>query len=210
MKKTLLLFIVTLITNIVVGQNISISFTRENIIYRGIPNPISVVVENMKCGSFFITTDNGKITGDSCSYLIKVKRLGKSTIYINKIVETDTVVLGTAVFAVKDIPKPSIYVDGLNNGKITKENLLAQGSFKARLDNFDLCITYHIMSYSVVFLKKNNTFNLVDVKTSVFSEELINEFKALRKNDKLIITDIKVREPSGRIMQLQPVDITIE
>ena len=90
MKKVLTV-ILLMVSYVSFGQSISIASSKNNELYMGIENPLEAVVESMKCSSFFITTDNGKISGKDCNYVITPNKYGYTNIFVKRIIKKDTV-----------------------------------------------------------------------------------------------------------------------
>ena len=203
----ILLFLITTLS--VNGQMFSIE-TNENILYRQIPNPIKVVVENKTCNSYFITTDNGEISGDSCFYIIYPAKVGSAIVTLKTIIESDTIVIGKESFRVRDIPKPIAYISGCKADTINKNKLVHCGVLAKIEEPSDIDAYFIINSYTVIIKKSQDSVFIRNVKGSLFPEEIKQEILKLNHNDKVYIVDIFVTDPNGKKEKLNSIDINIE
>lgn len=211
MKKVLTV-ILLMVSYVSFGQSISIASSKNNELYMGIENPLEAVVESMKCSSFFITTDNGKISGKDCNYVITPNKYGYTNIFVKRIIKKDTVVIGKKVFRVRKIPLPSASIGGIKSGFINKNKLIACGGIVARFENMDFDFTIKINEFSVIISRDKTPIYKTYIKGNKFTEELISEFNKLQCNDELIFYNMTITTPSvGYINErIEPIDLTIE
>ncbi|MCF8374437.1 MAG: hypothetical protein K9H64_22640 [Bacteroidales bacterium] len=198
MKRSIILFIIISSHLHLFGQHVAISNTKENTVYFGIATPLDVVVENMSCDSFFLSTDNGRVDGESCNFQFFPAHIGKANIFVKKITENDTIVLSKAFFKVTSLPKPTAYIAGMRGGRISKNNLAAQTGVYAQLDNFDFDISLHISSYSVIVIRNQQCIFVTNIEGGKFSDIMKIEFARLEKEDIVYFLDIVVRWREGR------------
>jgi hypothetical protein len=211
MKKILIVLLIVISTKSF-GQTIAIASSKNNVLYFGIENPLDVVVENMKCGSFILTTDNGTLTGEKCKYLIKPEEYSLVNIYIMKIIRNDSMFIGKKVFRVEKVPLPIASIGGVKLGKINKNKLIVSGGIVAKLYYVDIDAFFKINEYSVIIFRDKTPFYKTQVQGNRFTEEMINEFKKLQSNDELIFYNIRISEPSidWTDERLEPINLTIE
>ena len=212
MKK--ILFITFLIFNIgfSFGQVMSVSSIRENNIYMGIDNAITIVIENMKCTDFSVYTNNGeilKMDNNDCSYIIRPARLGRADIHAIKTNGKDTIKIGTCEFRVKNLPKPCTRIAGKKGGIISKNELSVQSFIKAELENFDINIHYKILNYSVLIIRDKKTVFFQDVTGNKIPDDIKIEFSKLQKDDRVYFIDVNIITPDGRNEEIEPVKFTI-
>ena len=210
MKKTLTIFFFILASLFSIGQTISISNTRFNILYLGIENPLLAVVENQKCDSFFLSTDNGKITGNSCHYGIIPSHVGKATVYAKIVQKHDTITLGETYFRVKRLPQPTARIAGETYGIISKELLAAQIAIRASLENYDIELDYLVTSYTVIIMHNQDSIFTRQIKEKEITEELKKEFLTLQHDDKVLFMDINATGSFGDEGVLNTIEFIIE
>ncbi len=211
MKKVLILLLIVISTKSF-GQTIAIASSKNNVLYFGIENPLDVVVENMKCGSFFLKANNGTLSGEKCNYLIKPEEYSLVNIYIMKIIRKDTILIGKKVFRVEKVPLPIASIGGVNQGKIHKNKLIVSGGIVAKMYDIDIDAIFKIDEFSMIIFRDKTPVYKVQVKGNRFTEEMINEFKKLQSNDELIFYNIRISKPSIDLTdeRLEPINLTIE
>lgn len=212
MKKLIIFTIYVLSCNFSIGQTISVSPTRENNVYLGISNPLTIVVENMKCSEFSVFTDNGKIInleGYDCQYEISLEKLGVAKITILKINVLDTTNLGEYFLRVKPIPLPIAKIAGKRGGYISKNELAVQMYIKAEFENFDFDIHIKILSFSVEIKRNGKSIYNQNIEGSKFTEEVKSKFLKLKKDDIVYFNDIVAYMPDGRKEELISIKFTI-
>jgi gliding motility-associated protein GldM len=204
MKK--LLFITLLIFNISFsfGQVISVYPNKLNVVYSNIANPLTIVIENMKCNTFSVYTDNGIIKKEDydCSYVIIPEKAGQAKIYITKINGTDTIVLGEQILRVKRLPSPIPRIGGKYGGPISSKELLEPNTIKSELENLYIDISYKVLRYKVEIIRKNKTIFTQNVKGEEFTEEMKTKFLKLKKNDTVYFYEIIVNMHDNKEREL--------
>lgn len=173
------------------GQKVCVSNTRENHIFIGIDNPIETVVENMNCGALHISTDNGDIIeSDSCFYIWRPKHVGIANVFVSKIVDSDTIIIGKKIFRVNHLPKPTAKIAGMSAGKINKRVLAVQTGIYAELENYDFDFQYVIEKYTVIIIRSKDSVFIRDIIGNKFTEEMKTEFMNLQRGDLVLFVDI--------------------
>ena len=181
--KTILLLTLVSFAYTAKAQKVAVSANKMNVLYIGVSNPLDVVVENMNCASFFVTTDNGTISGDSCNFKIRVVRRGRATIFVNKIVGKDTILIDKKEFRVKRVPAPIAKIGNRKSGTISKHELIAHGGITAALENFYYEARVHVSNYKVVLLKEQKVIFEKDIEGNIFTKEIKTEIRKLQTGD---------------------------
>ncbi|HPH16390.1 MAG TPA: GldM family protein, partial [Bacteroidales bacterium] len=118
MKNTIsILFVIISFSSF--GQKFTISSTRQNILYKGLENPIEIIVEDLKCKNIGVSTTNGKIEKYAeCSYIFKADTIGEANISVYRKNKNDSILLGTYYFKVKNIPNPTPRLIDKRSGEV--------------------------------------------------------------------------------------------
>lgn len=215
LKMRKLLFLVLIIySSAISAQKVAVSSKKFNILYVDENNPIDVVVENMKCGDFIVTTNNGTIKGDSCSYMIIPTKSGDATIYIKQITGKDTSIIGQDYFIVKSLHIIKAMVANKSYGVINKANLIKENFVKAYLVNYDFNATIKIKSYKVIIYKGKYATIEKDFKGPLLATDLKTEFNNLEKNDRVsfvnIYADVQTDLKIYKDLKLEDIEFIIE
>ena len=209
--KNSILILFLIITFSSFGQKFTISATRQNIFYKGLDNPIEVVIEDTKCDNISVSTTNGKIEKyNDCSYILRADSIGKANISVYRKNKKDSIFLGAYQFKVIDIPNPTPRLADKKNGEIDKNLLLALKSISTSIDGFDIDITIHIKSYSVFIVWSNDSITYKEINGNKFTDELKDEFKKLKSGDRVYFVDIIAVLPDGKDRYLNSMKFKIK
>lgn len=165
------------------AQQCSVANDRQNIVYLGIENPITIAVENIPNSSVVVKTDNGRITGENGHFLFLPARQQPATIFIYIKENGKLKEIGKQPFRVHYIPDPFFKI-GSGKDSILKAELAAQlfaraepdgdfGDYRPSLDSFTVCfIRTDTCSYKEIINVGNR-----------LSDEVRNEFGRLTASD---------------------------
>lgn len=192
------------------GQPCVVTNLKENIIYVGIPNPMSVAVNGKWCKDFVLTTDNGRIEktlADDCSYDIVPATAGKANLII--LSKKDRQEIGRMVFRAKRIPDPIAMVAGKNGGEIRKNILKAQIGITAVLTQFDFDARFIVEKFTVSLLHAGKPIFAQECTGARFPPEVIRAFDRLQAGDQVLFSEMTYRAPDGRTNGLLPIEFRI-
>ena len=160
MKKSLFIIVLFFGFNCK-SQRVAIAFDKTSILYKGVDNPITVVVEDLKPKQFKLFVNNGSVKKINNKlnnqFVINPFNTGILTIYILSN-QNDTIYKN--IYRVKSIPLPYALVANKTFGKIGKNELLAQEFITTKLAGFDFDFKMPIVSYSIDFFKMEKCLNI--------------------------------------------------
>jgi len=191
------------------SQEFTISADKDNLFYKGIPNPISIACFKHPCKDMVLTTDNGtpqRSPYDSCSYTLMPDRLGDITLQLKL---KNGKLIGIRRFWVIKIPEPVAELSGKNTGDIRAPVLRAQIGVVAELKGFDFDAPFYVQSFSIIILRSNNTSLTMYNKGAVFTDETKGVLNKVRAGDKFIVASIKAKGPDGALRSLAPIELNV-
>jgi hypothetical protein len=209
MKKILFLsFTFLLLQTIVSAQKFAIAADKENVLYIGVDNPISIAVENVPARSIIIKMENGKISEQFGRYVARVTKVGPTNIILYKKVNGKLKEIGRSPFRVKRIPDP---VFKIASGKtyIPKAEIENQQYVRAEIC-CDYEVNYHVDSFTVVIARKDTGTYEIKNTSNKLSDEIINAFHSLKENDILIFKNIFIQAPEEGSRQIAPSIVIIK
>jgi gliding motility-associated protein GldM len=192
---------------IVANKSFAVSPTKMNILYTVIDNPISVSVAgyqpdqvsismsgasyttvNRKKGEYMVTPDN-KMLGKKIYVSVTVKdKNGKKKS------------IGKMEFRVKEVPDPTIF--HLNSNKVSKEQITGKPKLSAKLLNFDFeGIVFKVVKFDVECI---GTVSEAFEGVSIISSKIKTEIGRLKKGNKVIISNIIVKQKGGSTRRMGP------
>jgi GldM C-terminal domain len=222
MKIIFQLFLLSFISSASLSQHIAVSADKNNILYIGVDNPISITVEGISCNDIIVKTDNGSISKyKNCSYSFRGSKPGRTDIILYKKVKAKLKEIGRRAFRLKNIPVPSFYIaqygsnyfysDFNNKGKANKVALAAQQYVRAELENFDFQANFLIDSFSVkIFSGDSCKTKLFFNISNKISQQITDAFSILKNDDIVIFHKIYAKAPDGSEWELAPLILTIK
>ena len=187
------------------GQRFSVAPDKMNILYQDVDNPLTITVENCPCNQMVVKTDNGKITGENCSYYFYTDSGWKANIIIYRKVNQKLVRIGQSIFRVKPIPYPAPKVGPSAGGRIKAVVLKNQQFIRTDFDGFDIASFNSIDSFTVSIIRGDTCFYAqINNYTSAFSKELINALSEIKEGDTVIFKNIIARRHNGKSVKLEP------
>lgn len=206
----LLLLLFTLgLTQKLYSQTATVTPDKMNVFYRGVDNPITVVVENCLCKDIVVKTSLGEVYGEGCHYIYRTLDTAtspgvKSTttsrqvkIYVGVFKDSVLNWIDTIDYRLHLVPDPTPSIGRLEGGSIDKEllcksaGIIAEGCF----DSF----TYHVVSYSLEISRKDSViYKYENIGGIRFDNDLIKFIQeSCISNDDLIFYNIIVMGKDG-------------
>jgi gliding motility-associated protein GldM len=192
----------------VAEPSIIVSPSKMNVLYRGVENPIDVSAAGFRTEDVKITTTNGTLTKKADGYMIVP---GEGTnCQVSLVVDKDGVKtdMGKKMFRVKAVPVPSPELDGISGKSATKSQLVASQGIRAVMPaDFDFDLKFTVQSF-VVFASVDGYLKEEKSDGQMFTEKQRQVMKKLTTGQRLGITEIKARGPSG-VVELPDLSIKV-
>lgn len=185
MRKIGILIIILFGMKLSYGQSIIFNNPNNNFLIKGVENPVDYLASKYNCEKISFEVTNAELNQlENCKILIKPNNLRPVNVkafYKNKL-------LGSSTYTV-ELLKPDIdlYCPHQNEKPLYTK---AKGiSFK--INNLDIDLINDIIEYEVIILRGNEVLLRNTFFKSNFDEELINVISKLKKDDLIIIDNIK-------------------
>ena len=194
-----------------VGQSsLSVSPTKMNVLYIGVPNPIDITASGVPAEKLNVSISGGAITkAGAGSYIAQVKSPGTVNITVTANVDGQTKNLGSKQFRVKRVPDPVAKVAGKREGTVTKAELAAQAGVKADLENFDFDMKFNVVSFKVSATIKGFSQDAT-ANSAAFTAQQKQIIAQVPSGGKVYIEDIKAKGPDGSIRSLGTIAFKIK
>lgn len=193
--------------------SVTISPTKMNVFYLGIPNPIRVSVPGIPSENLEVSVSNGTIRKSGEDFLVspsKVDVMGKNT-SVSVVANMGGVKrsMGSMVFRVKEVPPPVATVGGKNGGFLRKEELLAEEGVFADLIDFDFDLKFKVTEFDVTFSTAGSFVKTFKGNGNRFTADQKDQFKALTPGSAIIIDNITAKGDDGTSRSLSPISFKI-
>jgi gliding motility-associated protein GldM len=208
-----------------VGEsNATVSASAVNILYTEIDNPLDISIPGIRPDRIKVKT-NG--TGTVTKKKVQNARTKEffpgdwavmPTIEAGKIVE----VIVTAEdengrptsypakkFRVKNVPTPVAEFGRKSSGRILKGTAIAMDEVFAVLKDFEFDLTYKVAGFTINFPGSFGSVPVISSSSKLTTEQKSNITK-MTKGQKLMFDDITAKSPTGKIIGLPPIVLTID
>jgi hypothetical protein len=208
-NKLILLLCLIATSPIAAAQKMLIAGVKNNVLYIGVDNPLTLAAGNYKSSQIEVKVDKGTIKhefGDSYAFT----STEPGDVMISFIRKADLQFLGGETFRVKYLPNPTVALASSNNGTITTAALSSVKYLSATLKDFDWNVQFEIDNFTATVVNLGNCSNNdFIIKGSAFTENFSMALSALKKNDIIIFSNLHATGPDGRSVLLDPVVYTI-
>jgi hypothetical protein len=208
MKKLLILISFFGFHADVVSQNFSLSAVKNNVLYIGVDNPLSVSVENYPANQIIVKADKGIVEGYGRNCIYRGTEPGTVVFTIYK--KSNLEEIGRINFRAKFIPDPVTKVGPSKGGIIQAVVLKNQQFIRAELENFDYNAAFIIDSFTLNIIRTDTCFfkEVINIGNK-FGSAVIEALNSIKKNDIVIFKKIYTLGPDNRSRLLSPMVFTI-
>jgi len=189
------------------AQKTLLASLRQNVVFEGMPNPITVMIENCGCNDVVVTTDNGTIRRyDNCSYDYTPSRTGLSQVIVRK---KGSKTSSNILLRVNPRPQPVASLAKLPGGGIRKSVLEIQLGLLAGWIDYDFKTTYKVEHFMITMLREGKIIFTRYNKGARFEEEVGRWIKAAKQGDGILFYDIEARGSDNSLIKLSPVEYRV-
>ncbi|RYF22334.1 MAG: gliding motility protein GldM, partial [Flavobacteriales bacterium] len=179
----------------------TVSSTKMNVIYAGIPNPFTVSAAGFPLESVRATISAGSMSGSNGNYNVNVSggQVGSEvSINVSATNAGKTVSLGAQKFRVKAIPKPVAKVGGRAGGDIASVQLKSESEIEADLDDFPFDVKFKIQRYKLTVIKPRSDAVTISGSGGSFAGAVKAAINSVTPGTRVFFEDIVSVGPDGR------------
>jgi len=184
-----------------------VSPDKMNVLYVGVPNPVSVSAPGMAKEKLRLSISGGSISGSGGKFIATVSSPG-TTAKISVSGETSpgkSQVLGVQEFRVKRIPDPKAQFAGKSSGTTSSGNIKAQDKVFAKLDNFDFDAKFNITRFSLTVIKPRQDAIVLSASGSDLSGAMRSALATITPGSSVVFDNIIAVGPDGTQRGLDPI-----
>ena len=180
-----------LLASYVIGQKIAVANDKNNTLYIGIDNPLSIAAENIPFNSLVVKATQGKIRKEGEKYIYHIDSgIGRVDIILYRKIKNQLKELGRSEFRTKRCPLP-IFNVGSGAKRVTAAELSQQQFARAEWMNIDIDAAFPIEKFIVQVISTDSSRAVSKINYgNRISEEIIQAFKLLKPGDVVIFRDI--------------------
>ncbi|GGI27807.1 type IX secretion system motor protein PorM/GldM [Pedobacter mendelii] len=191
----------------------TVSSTKMNVIYAGIPNPFSVSAAGFPLESVKASISGGSMSGGNGNYMVNVSggQVGSEvSINVSASNAGKTVNLGVQKFRVKAIPAPIAKVGGRIGGDVSSVQLKSETEIEADLDDFPFDVSFKILRYKITVIKPRSEAVTIAGSGGNFGGAVRSAMNAITPGSKVFFDDIVSQGPDGRQRILPSVSFNVK
>lgn len=180
-----------------------VSPDKMNVLYIGVPNPVTVSAPGVPTSSLKLNISGGSLSGGSGGhYIAQVRTLGTAKITVTG---DKGMVLGTSEFRVKRIPDPKPEFAGKSGGNTSAANIRAQDKVFAKLDNFDFDAKFSVTRFTLLIAKPRQDVIILSTTGSELSGAMRSAMNTVTSGTTIVFKDIIAVGPDGSQRGLDPI-----
>jgi gliding motility-associated protein GldM len=186
----------------------TVAADKMNVLYIGVPNPISVSAPGIPKDKLKVSISGGSVSGSGGSFVAKVNSPGTVNVTVSgEASPGKNQVLGATQFRVKRIPDPKAVFGGKSGGTSPTANLKGQDRLFAKLENFDFDAKFNITRFNIVILRPRQDPITASTSGSELSGQMRQAMSLITPGTMVAFTNIMAVGPDGQPRGLE--DITI-
>lgn len=174
-----------------------VSPDKMNVLYIGVPNPVSVSAPGVAKGDIRVSITNGSLTPAGNGYTAAVTTLGTATITVSGQISGKLMTLGSTLFRVKRIPPPKAMFAGKSGGTTSSGNIKAQDVLFAKLDGFDFDAKFNVTRFTLLISKPRQDPITISGTGSELSANMHTALNSVTPGTTVVFKDIFAVGPDG-------------
>jgi len=187
-----------------------VSPDKMNVLYIGVPNPVSVSAPGIAKEKLHVSIAAGSLSGSAGHYIAMVNSISDNDVVTvsGEIAPGKTAVLGTTKFRVKRIPDPKAQFAGKSDGTTSSVNIKAQNRVFAKLENFDFDATFNVTRFTTINVKPKQDPITYPTTGADLSSEMRRAINTVTPGSTVIFKDIIAVGPDGTQRALNSIVLT--
>lgn len=185
-----------------------VSADKMNVLYVGVPNPVSVSAPGIPKEKLHLNISGGSISGSAGKFVATVSSPG-STARVTVSGETSpgkNSVLGVQEFRVKRIPDPKAQFAGKSGSAATSAgNIKAQDRVFAKLENFDFDAKFNVTRFSLTIIKPRQDPITLSGSGADLSGAMRSALATISPGARVVFDNIIAVGPDGTQRGLDPI-----
>lgn len=197
-------------TYFVAKPSATVSPTKMNVFYIGVPNPVSVSAPGISMDKVHVSLSEGTISGGNGNYTVNVKTRGMVKVTVSGDFNGKQTVLGTTEFRVKPIPAPHVKFGGKGGGKLSVAAMKAQNKIFAVLEDFEFDAPFTIQHFTLYITKPRGDVQAFESSSNTMTPAMMSAMNGLTPGSKVYFDLISGTGVDGMKRQLDPIIFTAE
>jgi len=175
-----------------------VSPDKMNVLYIGVPNPVSVSAPGIAKKDLKVGISSGSISPSGNGYTVTVSSPGTTTINVSGEVSKGKVMaLGSTLFRVKRIPDPKAQFAGKSGGTTSAANIKAQDALFAKLENFEFDAKFNVTRFTLLVIKPRQDPLVFSGSSNQLTSAMHTAMSSVTPGSTVVFKDIIAVGPDG-------------
>jgi gliding motility-associated protein GldM len=193
-------------TYMVAKPSAVVSPDKMNVLYIGLPNPVSVSAPGIAAKDLKVSMSGGSISGSGEHWTANVTSIGTATINVSgELTKGKISVLGSTLFRVKRIPDPKAQFAGKGGGNTSAANIRAQDRIFAKLDNFEFDAKFNVTRFTLMIAKPRQDVIFLNGNGNELTPAMRSLMNSVTPGTTVEFKDIIAVGPDGTQRGLDPI-----
>jgi gliding motility-associated protein GldM len=193
-------------TYMVARPSAVVSPDKMNVLYIGVPNPVSVSAPGIAKENIKVSMSGGSITGSAGHYVVNVTTMGQATINVSgELTKGKVSLLGSSMFRVKRIPDPKPQFAGKSGGNTSAANIRAQDRIFAKLDGFDFDAKFNVTRFTMMIARPRQDVITLTGSGNELTAQMKTAMNTVTPGTTVVFKDIVAVGPDGTPRGLDPI-----
>ncbi len=183
-----------------------VSPDKMNVLYIGLPNPVSVSAPGVAKENLRVSMSGGSISGSGEHWTVTVSSIGTATINVSGELSKGKVSpLGSTVFRVKRIPDPKAQFAGKSGGNTGAANIRAQDRIFAKLEGFEFDAKFNVTRFTLLIAKPRQDVIILSASGNELTAAMRSAMGSVAPGTTIVFKDIIAVGPDGTQRGLDPI-----
>ncbi len=195
-------------TYMVAKPSAVVSPDKMNVLYIGLPNPVSVSAPGIAAANLrvSISGSGGTISGSGEHWTAEVKETGTATVTVSgELTKGKVSALGSTTFRVKRIPDPKPMFAGKSGGNTSAANIRAQDRIFANLENFEFDAKFKVTRFTLIVVKPRQDAIIMSTNGNELTAAMHTAMSGISPGTTVIFKDVVAVGPDGTQRGLDPI-----
>jgi gliding motility-associated protein GldM len=196
-------------TYMVAKPSAVVSPDKMNVLYIGLPNPVSISAPGIAKENLRVSMSGGRISGSGEHWVANVSSIGTARIEVSgELTKGKISALGSTVFRVKRIPDPKAMFAGKSGGNTSAANIRAQDRVFAKLENFEFDAKFNVIRFTMMIARPRQDVISASTNGNELSAQMRTLISGVTPGTTVIFKDIIAVGPDGSQRGLDPIALS--
>lgn len=191
-----------------------VSADKMNVVYIGVPNPISISAPGIPKEKIKAKATIGELSGSNGKYIFTLPpgtTAAKTIINVSAEIKPGEVkTLGAYEYRIRTVPNPNAKFANITSGSLSGSLIKAQPGVFAELENFDFDLKFNVTKFSLIILKKGQDARVLTATGPALTPDMKESLSNLGSKDRIQFDDIYAKGPDGISRRLNPIVISVQ